>query len=257
MLRFKSLGSGSSGNATLVESSGLAPFRLLIDCGLGIRQLALRLGEAGLQPEDIHAVFITHEHGDHIGCARAFCLRYRIPVWMSRGTHAALGEPDFDGLLHRARDGQAIDLGGLSIMPFAVPHDAGEPLQLTCTNGSVKLGIVTDLGHANAHVVAHLTGCDGLVLECNHDSDMLADSSYPFFLKRRVGGDYGHLSNAAAAGIARAVRHGRLKHLVAAHLSLQNNRPELARQAMSAALDCGPDDIVVANAARGTPWLQL
>lgn len=257
MLRFKSLGSGSSGNATLVEASGLAPFGLLIDCGLGIRQLGLRLGEAGLQPQDIHAVFITHEHGDHIGCARAFCLRYRIPVWMSRGTHAALGFPDFDGLLHRARDGQAIDLGGLSITPFAVPHDAGEPLQLTCTDGSVKLGVVTDLGHGNAHVLTHLTGCDGLVLECNHDSDMLAESSYPVFLKRRVGGDYGHLSNSAAAGIARAVGHGRLKHLVAAHLSVQNNRPELARHAMAVALDCGADDIVVASAGGGTPWLHL
>ena len=257
MLRFKSLGSGSSGNATLVESGGLVPFRLLVDCGLGIRQLCARLGEAGLQPEDIHAVFITHEHGDHIGCARAFCLRYRIPVWMSRGTFAGIGSPDFDGLLHKARDGNSIDLGGLLLTPFAVPHDAGEPLQLSCTDGSAKLGILTDLGHVNAHVVKHLMGCDALVLECNHDSAMLADSPYPAFLKRRVGGDLGHLSNAAAASVVSAVRHQRLQHVVAAHLSLQNNRPELARLAMSQALDCGRDDIVVADAAQGTPWLHL
>lgn len=256
MLRFKSLGSGSTGNATLVEACGLAPFRLLIDCGLGIRQLQYRLAEAGLDLQDIHAVFITHEHSDHIGCARTFSLRYRIPVWMSRGTHEGIGSTDFDGLLHVARDGNTIDLGGMELTPFAVPHDAREPLQLSCSDGSTKLAVLTDLGHANAHVLAHLSRCDALVLECNHDSEMLSRSSYPFFLKRRVGGDLGHLSNAAAAEIAAAVCHDRLKHLVAAHLSQQNNLPELARQSLSGALGCSGDDIVVAHALHGTPWLH-
>lgn len=257
MLRFKSLGSGSTGNATLVEATGLAPFRLLVDCGLGIRQLESRLAAAGLKLTDIHAIFITHEHSDHVGCVRSLCLRYRIPVWMSRGTHAATGSADFDGLLHYARDGKAIDLGGLELTPFAVPHDAREPLQVSCTDGSVKLAVVTDLGHATRHVLDHLQGCDALVLECNHDSDMLAQSAYPFFLKRRVGGDLGHLSNAAAADIARSVCHVKLKQLVAAHLSLQNNMPVLVRRSMAAALDCDEEDIVVADAASGTRWLQV
>ena len=148
---------------------------------------------------------------DHIGCARSLALRYRIPVWMSRGTHAALGSPDFDGLMHVASDGQAIDLGGLQLMPFTVPHDAREPLQLSCTDGCTKLGILTDLGHATAHVLAHLQGCNALLLECNHDTDLLAQSAYPEFLKRRVGGLYGHLSNAAAAEIALKVMHPGLK----------------------------------------------
>ena len=113
MLRFKSLGSGSTGNATLIEAKGSTAFRLLIDCGLGIRQLSLRLGEAGLANEDIDALFITHEHSDHIGCARQFALRYRVPVWMSRGTYEGIGSPHFDGLLQIARDGQAIALGDL------------------------------------------------------------------------------------------------------------------------------------------------
>jgi phosphoribosyl 1,2-cyclic phosphodiesterase len=256
MLRFKSLGSGSSGNCTVVESMGIAPMRILVDCGLGLKHLTSRLGEAGLQPEDIHAVFITHEHGDHIGCARSLSLRYRIPVWMSHGTHAAIGAPDFDGLLHTARDGKTIDMGGMRITPFTVPHDAREPLQLTCTDGSAKLGILTDLGHATAHVMEHLTACDALMLECNHDSDMLARSSYPPFLKRRVGGQYGHLSNTAAADIARAVIHGGLKHFVAAHLSVQNNRPELVQELMAEALSCGANDIVVARPDVGTPWLH-
>ncbi|MDB5741899.1 MAG: beta-lactamase domain protein [Polaromonas sp.] len=257
MLRFRSLGSGSSGNSTLVESAGLLPFRILIDCGLGIRQLALRLAEAGLQPQDIHAVFITHEHGDHIGCAQTLARRYRIPVWMSQGTYAAIGMPDFDGLLHTARDGKSIDLGGLQLMPFTVPHDAREPLQLSCTDGSSKLGIVTDLGHATPHVLAHLQGCDALLLECNHDTDLLERSVYPPFLKRRVAGQYGHLSNDAAADIAMAVTHSRLKHVVAAHLSVQNNRPDLVQAVISAALGCNTSDIVVAGATGGTPWLQL
>jgi phosphoribosyl 1,2-cyclic phosphodiesterase len=257
MLRFKSLGSGSSGNATVVEAAGIAPSRVLVDCGLGLKHLIHRLGEAGLQPEDIHAVFITHEHGDHIGCARSLALRYRIPVWMSHGTHAAIGAPDFDGLLHIARDSKTIALGGLELTPFTVPHDAREPLQLTCTDGSAKLGILTDLGHATTHVMSHLMACDALMLECNHDIDMLAQSSYPPFLKRRVGGQYGHLSNAAAGEIARTLVHGRFKHLVAAHLSVQNNRPALVQSLMAETLCCGADDIVVARPDTGTPWLSL
>ena len=256
VLRFRSLGSGSGGNATLVEASGLLPFRMLVDCGLGIRQLALRLAESGLQLADIDAIFITHEHSDHIGCVKALVLRHRIPVWMSRGTHAAMGLPEFEGLLHTAADGKVIDLGALQVMPFAVPHDAREPLQLSCTDGSAKLGIVTDLGHATPHVIAHLQTCHALLLESNHDTELLNQSAYPPFLKRRVGGDFGHLSNAAAADIARALMHGRLKHLVAAHLSAQNNRPDLVRQVLSDALGCSSSDIVVAGASSGTPWLQ-
>lgn len=257
MLRFRSLGSGSGGNSTLIEASGLAPLRMLVDCGLGIRQLTLRLGEAGLLPEDIHAVFVTHEHGDHIGCALRLALRYRIPVWMSHGTHLAIGAPDFDGLLHTARDGKAIDLGGIELMPFTVPHDAREPLQLSCTDGSAKLGILTDLGHATPHVMAHLQACDALLLECNHDTELLNQSVYPPFLKRRVGGQYGHLSNDAAADIASALNHSSLKQLVAAHLSAQNNRPDLVRQVMSRALGRNSSDVVVADASSGTPWLQV
>lgn len=256
MLRFKSLGSGSTGNATLVEATGLRPRRLLVDCGLGIRQLSVRLAQAGLADGDIDAIFITHEHSDHIGCARQFARRHRVPVWMSRGTQEGIGLPDFDGLLHTARDGEAIDLGELQLMPFTVPHDAREPLQLTCTDGASKLGLLTDLGHATAHLLAQLAHCDALLLECNHDSELLAQSTYPPFLKRRVGGMYGHLSNAAAGEIARSVAHGGLRQLVAAHLSQQNNRPELARQAMLEALGSATE-ITVADAGAGTLWLDV
>ena len=257
MLRFKSLGSGSTGNATLVESPGLVPFRLLVDCGLGIRQLQMRLGEAGLQLQDVDAVFITHEHSDHIGCTAALSLRHNIPVWMSRGTHAAIGSPDFNGRLRIARDGAAIDLGGIEVMPFSVPHDALEPLQLTCTDGAARLGILTDLGHATTHVLKHLQGCSALLLECNHDTDMLAQSSYPDFLKRRVAGQYGHLSNTAAADIIRSVMNPRLRHVVAAHLSAQNNRADLVQTLLGKTLDCAPDDIMVARPDSGCSWVEI
>jgi len=255
MLRFRSLGSGSTGNATLVEaSSGTQVTRLLIDCGLGIRQLDARLAQAGTASRDIDALFITHEHADHIGCARAFALRHRVPVWTSHGTHEAIGAPDLDGLLRLARDGESIDLGSMQLQPFTVPHDAREPLQLTCSDGAATLGVRTDLGHASTYVLQRLAGCHALLLECNHDSALLEAGPYPPFLKRRVGGPWGHLSNDAAAAIAGAVRHTRLRHVVAAHLSEQNNRPELARRAVAQALGCADADIAVADAQGSGAW---
>ena len=255
MLRFRNLGSGSAGNATIVEGgTGAQSRRLLVDCGLGIRQLQSRLGQAGLASEQIDAVFITHEHSDHIGCVRTLALRQRIPVWMSHGTYAAIGSPDFEGLLHLAQDGQAIDLGSFEALPFTVPHDAREPLQLRCSDGAAHLGLLTDLGHASAHVLEHLAGCHALLLESNHDPELLAASRYPLFLQRRVGGDYGHLANAAAAGILRAVRHSGLQCVVAAHLSAQNNRPDLVRPLLASALDWEAERIGVADPVQGTGW---
>jgi phosphoribosyl 1,2-cyclic phosphodiesterase len=259
MLRFKSLGSGSAGNATVIEGcSGLHVTRLLVDCGLGIKALDARLARAGLLASQIDAIFITHEHGDHIGCARALSLRERIPVWMSAGTYAAIGAPDFEGGYRPALDGVAIDLGEIQVLPFTVPHDAREPLQLRCSDGGTRhLGVLTDLGHATAHVLQHLAGCSALLLECNHDAALLAQSVYPEFLKQRVGGRYGHLSNDAAAEIAKSLDHPALAHIVAAHLSRQNNHPDLARAALATALGRTAADIAVADQAAGSDWISL
>ena len=258
MLRFRSLGSGSTGNATLIEaSSGIPTSRVLVDCGFGIRHLEARLARAGLAASDIDAIFVTHEHGDHIGCTHSFSRRHGTAVWMSEGTWMASGARDYEGRLSFARDGDPIAVGELMLHPSTVPQDAREPLQLRCTDGARHLGVLTDLGHATPHVLAQLRGLDALLLEFNHDTDLLAVSSYPPFLKQRVGGKWGHLSNDAAAAIAATLCHGAIRHLVAAHLSEQNNRPEIVRLAMAQVLGANADEMLTANAAEGTPWLDV
>lgn len=258
MLRFRNLGSGSTGNATVVEVHGPQGItRLLVDCGLKPRQLNHGLSQAGLAASQIDAVFVTHEHGDHIGCAESFIRRQRKPLWMSQGTHQAIGAPDLGDLLRFARDGVALQLGDLQLMPFTVPHDASEPLQLVCSDGQSRLGLVTDLGHATAHVLQHLQGCHALLLECNHDAALLSGSNYPEFLKQRIAGRLGHLSNQQAADIARAVNHSALRHVVAAHLSERNNRPALAQVALGDALGWVHTAIGVADPLRGTDWVEV
>ena len=257
-MRFCSLGSGSGGNATLVEArSGASASRLLIDCGFSLRELEWRLARIGLACDDLDAVFITHEHGDHVGCALTLARRHALPLWMSRGTWRAIGAPELPGLLHFARDAQAIVVGGLQLTPYTVAHDALEPLQLRCTDGAHHLGVLTDVGSITPHLVAHLQRCDALLLECNHDRDLLAASSYPASLKARIGGRLGHLSNDTAARILAACLHDGLKHLVAAHLSEQNNTPQLARAALMEVCAAGARDIVVADPQRGFDWLSL
>ena len=257
MLNFKSLGSGSTGNATVIQVSGEgSPTHLLVDCGLGIRELDKRLGAAGMLAEQIDAIFITHEHADHIGCAQRLALRERIPVYMSEGTYAAIRQPDFGGLLRLVADGQEVAVRGLQLRPFTVPHDAREPLQLTCTDGDVRLGVLTDLGHVSAHVQQELGHCATLLLECNHDEAMLEAGPYPWFLKKRVGGEWGHLANSAAAALAQALlAAGRLRQVVAAHLSEQTTTPDLAPAALLGALGSAAE-IHVADGRSGSGWLR-
>jgi phosphoribosyl 1,2-cyclic phosphodiesterase len=253
------LGSGSSGNATIVESThGSTTTRLLVDCGFGIKHLEARLLRAGLRGDDVDAVFITHEHGDHIGCATQFSARYGTAVWMSDGTHAGVGRLDFGDRLRIARDSQSFEINDLQVTPFTVPHDAREPLQLRCTDGHATLGILTDLGHGSTHVLRNLEPCSHVLLECNHCPDMLATSAYPEFLKRRVGGKLGHLANAEAQRIAALLKtNGQLRHITAAHLSERNNTPALARLHMTQALSCADGDICVADPVLGTDWISL
>ena len=257
MLRFRSLASGSSGNATLIEGSdGLHRTRVLVDCGLGLRQLIARLAVEGIGPADLDGIFITHEHGDHIGCAPMLVARYGVPLWTSAGTAQYAAFAGLESALNLVRDGQVFAIGGIQFHPFTVPHDAREPLQLRCTDGDRVLGLMTDIGHVTGHALAALAGCHALVLESNHDVELLAQSRYPDFLKRRVGGQHGHLSNVQAAAALGALHHDRLNTVVAAHLSERNNRPDLVSRAFAAVLGCGEADVLLAE-RHGRGWLDV
>jgi len=253
VLRFTSLGSGSSGNGLVVESGTT---RVLMDCGFALADTKARLQRAGLSPAQLAGIVVTHEHDDHMGGVARFALRYAIPVYLTRGSAQWL-PADFPAVLVRYIDSHtpfAVD--GLSVEPFPVPHDAREPVQYVFSDGAARLGVVTDLGTVTQHVVEKLSGCEALVIECNHDLDMLMEGPYPVSLKHRVSGRFGHLSNSDAGQLVAALERSRLRHLIAAHLSQQNNRPELAVRALCAAAGCEPDWVCVATQDEGFAWRE-
>ncbi|WP_238945187.1 MBL fold metallo-hydrolase [Allofranklinella schreckenbergeri] len=258
-LRFRSLASGSSGNATLVQgraADGQAPFYALIDCGLPLRQLRAQLQTCALTPEDLHAIFVTHEHADHVGPCFDLARRLHIPIWSSYGTWLGAGRPDCDGMWQCARDGQTITWGRMQALPFTVPHDAREPLQLRISQEGLDIALLTDLGHITPHVLTHARDCQALLLEFNHEPDLLAASRYPPFLKRRIAGPQGHLANATAAQLLSQVLHSGLQHVVAAHLSQQNNRPEHALRWMQQAIGTHPIALHIATQEAGCDWIN-
>lgn len=253
MIRFASLGSGSKGNALLVEAGGT---RVLVDCGFGTRETAARLERLGVAPESVSAVLVTHEHGDHVGGVAACAARFGWAVHASHGTAAAARQLAA-GVVRRFDSHAAFAIGDLEIHPYPVPHDAREPTQFVFSDGACSLGVLTDAGSITPHIVAMLTECAALVLECNHDAAMLARGRYPPPLKRRIAGGYGHLDNLAAADLLRSIGSQGLQHVVAAHLSEENNTPGLARAALADALGCTPDWIGVADQAGGCAWRAI
>jgi phosphoribosyl 1,2-cyclic phosphodiesterase len=227
--RFASLGSGSRGNATLVEAGGT---RVLVDCGYAAREFVARCERLDFDPGSLSAILVTHEHGDHMRGVGAVARRFGTPVWMSHGTWYAANFGAIASLNLFSGHAGDLTIGDLAITPVPVPHDAREPTQFVFTHQGAKLGMLTDLGSITPRVVAAFDGVDALLLECNHDPDMLANGPYPPSLRSRVGGGYGHLNNGQAADFLRRIDHCRLRHLVAAHLSEKNNSPDLARRAL-------------------------
>jgi len=257
-MRFASLGSGSEGNALVVEAgSGARATRVLLDCGFSAKEVERRLLRAGLAADALHAILITHEHSDHIGSALTLARRWSIPLYMSWGTAQAVGADDAKVDLRVLWGDETVEIGELGVLPYTVPHDAREPLQYVFSDGASRVGVLTDVGESTPHIASVLGGCDALVLECNHDLAMLAASRYPPTLKARIGGSHGHLNNDAAAGILEQLDRSKLRHLVAAHLSQQNNTPELARAAMAGVLGNAATEIAVASQEEGFEWVAL
>ena len=256
-LRFASIGSGSKGNCLVAEAGST---RLLLDCGLSPRETERRLARIGLAASDISGILVTHEHDDHAGQAYPFAAQHGLPVWLTHGTQVAMAESgkvpgDVDTRTILGRDAFAI--GDLEVRPYTVPHDAREPVQFVLSDGASRLGVLTDIGATTAHVEATLSGCDALVLECNHDVDMIWGGDYPKWLKERITGPFGHLSNRQAEQLLGALDRSRLKHVFAAHLSHQNNRPELAREALARAMGCAADWIGLSTQEEGFGWREL
>ncbi len=257
-MRFASLGSGSQGNALLISAASDATgTNVMVDCGFGIRETEQRLARLGMAATDVSAIVVTHEHQDHVGGVFKFARRHQIPVWLTFGTHQAMRADCANVDFHFCRDGKPVTIGDLEFFPYTVPHDAREPVQYVASDGRGRLGILTDAGHATPHLIDALGGCDALMLECNHDAAMLANSTYPPSLKQRIGGAYGHLSNQAIAQILSALDRSRLKTVVGAHLSLQNNSPILARQALCGALGDVSVTVTVACQEQGFPWIEV
>jgi phosphoribosyl 1,2-cyclic phosphodiesterase len=252
-MRFASLGSGSRGNATLVEAGTTL---LMVDCGFSCRETERRLARLDRTPADLGALLVTHEHGDHVRGIAVLARKYRLPVWLTRGTHARLRDADLP-VVHYFDTRASFAIDGLQVCPFTVPHDAREPAQFSFADGRHRIGLLTDTGRLTRHILECLAGCDALLLECNHDPEMLAAGPYSAALKRRVGGPLGHLSNAQASALLERLDTSRLQHLVAAHLSDTNNRPALAQAALATALCCAPDWIGVADQEAGLDWRIL
>jgi phosphoribosyl 1,2-cyclic phosphodiesterase len=235
------LASGSRANCTMVASSTT---RILVDAGLSCRETFKRVRALGERPEDISGILITHEHSDHVAGLQRLASKLNVPVFLTSPTHHAWTRSmrDEEGKiaelpkLERFSSGCRFQIGDIEITPFTIPHDATDPVGFTFRTEGVKIGYATDLGYMPVSVRDHLRGCDVLVMESNHDVEMLRGGPYPWSVKQRVMSRVGHLSNDALAEFFTNDYDGRAAYVILAHLSEQNNHPEIARAAAESAL---------------------
>ena len=229
---------------------------MLIDCGFSVAQMEKRLARLKLEPDNLNAIVLTHEHADHFGSVVSLSRKYRIPVWLTHGTLASrLGTDLVDPRYFHAHE--RLELGDLVAKPFPVVHDAREPCQFVFENGATRLGILTDTGTVTPHILRSLRGCDALMVECNYDPELLRRGPYPETLKARIRSNYGHLSNGQAGALLQDLQPVNLRYLVAAHLSERNNRPDLACEALAAGCGCHREDVLFADQDAGTDWLVI
>ena len=228
------LGSGSAGNCTFVATDRV---KVLIDAGLSKRETVRRLASIGETLESIRAILVTHEHSDHTGGLARLTSQYRIPVYITSLTQAALAPQTELPAVETIRAGNRFQLADLTIEPFTIPHDAADPVGFRLTSAGVRTAVVTDLGYIPENVKDYLRGCHCLIIESNHDLEMLRNGPYPWYVKQRVMSRDGHLSNLALGEFLTNDFDGQARVLVLAHLSEQNNHPEIARLAAASALE--------------------
>jgi phosphoribosyl 1,2-cyclic phosphodiesterase len=235
------LASGSNGNCTLVSSSAT---RLLVDAGLSCRELMRRMKLCGEDPRSIDAVLITHEHGDHVAGLHVLAKKLKVPVYITGATHDSYRKWASDSVGNKVKlervecfsSGRAFQIRDVTVMPFTIPHDAIDPVGFTFTSEGIKVSVCTDLGYMPSSVRNHLRGCHMLMIESNHDLELLRGGPYPWSVKQRVMSRVGHLSNEALADFLSSDYDGTAEFLILAHLSEKNNHPEIARMAAERAL---------------------
>ena len=251
-MRLASLGSGSRGNATLVQHRDTT---LLVDNGFSLRKFSQRLQRFNRQPEDIDAVLLTHEHSDHSGGIARLCSSHQIPLWTAVGTARAVLPSEFQYQTLIAD--QSISIGDIEILPVTVPHDANEPLQFIFReiDDGKRLGVLTDTGHITSHIVKAFGQLNGLLLEFNYDPQMLENGPYPTMLKQRVGGNHGHLSNLQSLELLQKIDTSGLSCLIAAHISENNNDPSIVAELIAQLQDIPAP--VLANQDEGFDWITL
>jgi phosphoribosyl 1,2-cyclic phosphodiesterase len=253
-MRFASLGSGSRGNATLVEGDCT---RVLVDCGFAARETERRLEALGVGGAQLDAILVTHEHADHIRGVRALARRHGIEVWTTPGTWRQVPGVPISGVRLFSGHEPGFRIGDLRVLPFPVPHDAREPCQFVFESAGGRLGVLTDTGCVTQHIRDLLRECSALVLECNHDLAMLNNGPYPPSVRARVGGRHGHLSNLQAAELLDSLEHRRLRNILVGHVSEHNNRPELAREALLGVSRDLERRLTIAGQDGVGPWLEV
>ncbi len=257
MIRFASLGSGSKGNATLIESGVKdTDTRIMLDCGFSTKEVESRLAKLERKAESLTAIVITHEHSDHIIGVGRLARKYNIPVWLTHGTWDNCRDSDFPET-HFINSHEDFAINDLFLHPFPVPHDAREPCQFVFSDGVSKLGIATDLGSITPHVIQQLDNVDGLLLECNYDSHMLHNGVYPQKLKERVSGSKGHLDNKQSVQLLQNLKVGKLKHIIGMHVSEKNNTTDYAIEALCDGLNCEAGAVSLASQSVGFAWREL
>lgn len=255
MIRFSLLGSGSGGNALLVSND---TGKILIDSGLSFRQLRLRAAQIGATLDDLKAIFITHEHADHVCGLGTVARKLDVPVFMTPGTHERLS----DGVgklpkLELFEAGEEMRIGDIEVSSFSVSHDAGDPVSYVVHSGGMRLGLATDLGQVSQLVISRLTGAHALILESNYCPHMLSQSKYPAALQQRIRGRMGHLSNGDAGALLATLLHEHLRIVVLVHISEENNHPRLAHEAAAKVVRSLPVRISVAEQNRPTELFEI